>query len=154
VSACPFFTAFFAPSLGTHGPNFAASYEIGTENLIRWTALDWVAFFLPSSVAKETLPPAFPSELSAISATSHSAKNTSVLTVRCIAAQDPWVIVALPDLRRDRALRFGPCVLDALNDLAHGQLDKLVEAHAEILLLCVCPATANSLFLSVARRVP
>jgi hypothetical protein len=78
----------------------------------------------------------------------------SVLTVRCIAAQDPWVIVALPDLRRDHALRFGLCFLDALNDLAQGQLDKLVEVHAEILPLSVCPATANSLFLSVARRVP
>jgi hypothetical protein len=28
-----------------------AWYEIGTENLSRWTELDWVAFFLPSSVA-------------------------------------------------------------------------------------------------------
>ena len=33
VSACPFFTVFFAPSLGTHGPNLEASYEIGSERL-------------------------------------------------------------------------------------------------------------------------
>jgi hypothetical protein len=33
VSACRFFTVFFAPSLGTHGPNLEASYEIGSERL-------------------------------------------------------------------------------------------------------------------------
>src|SRR4029453_4309013 len=47
----PVFHHFFAPSLGHHVPNFEASYEIGTENLIRWTEVDWVA----STVATSTL---------------------------------------------------------------------------------------------------
>jgi hypothetical protein len=70
-----------------------------------------------------------------------------VVTVCCIGAQDLWVIVALPDLRRDPALQFSPRFVDALNDLAEGQFDKLVKVHAEILPLCVCPGNRNSLFL-------